>query len=110
MQEKTGASQWIRGHLKKLSPYTPIEPFEVISKKLGRKPEEIVKLDANENPYGPPPEVLQSLGSMQFPNIYPDPESRALRHALSSWLNVPAENLLVSEQFLKSLDFVIIAE
>lgn len=96
MQEKTGASQWIRGHLKKLSPYTPIEPFEVISKKLGRKPEEIVKLDANENPYGPPPEVLESLGSMQFPNIYPDPESRALRHALSSWLNVPAENLLVS--------------
>lgn len=95
MQEKTGASRWIRGHLKKLSPYTPIEPFEVISKKLGRKPEEIVKLDANENPYGPPPEVLESLGSMQFPNIYPDPESRALRLALSSWLHVPAENLLV---------------
>eukprot|EP00889_Picochlorum_renovo_P003485 jgi/Picre1/30515/NNA_005878.t1 len=82
-------------HLKQLSAYTPIEPFEIISAKLGRRPEDIVKLDANENPYGPPPEVLDALGSMKFPNIYPDPESRTLRKALSNWTGVPAENLLV---------------
>jgi len=88
-------STWIREHLKQLSAYTPIEPFEIISAKLGRRPEDIVKLDANENPYGPPPEVLDALGSMKFPNIYPDPESRTLRKALSNWTGVPAENLLV---------------
>lgn len=88
-------STWIREHLKQLSAYTPIEPFEIISAKLGRRPEDIVKLDANENPYGPPPEVLNALGSMKFPNIYPDPESRTLRKALSDWTGVPAENLLV---------------
>ena len=87
---------FIRPHLKKLAAYKPIEPFEILSKKLGRRPEDIVKLDANENPYGPPPEVLQALGSMNFPNIYPDPESRALRKALSDWQGVPMENLLVS--------------
>jgi len=32
--------------------YAPIEPFEVLSEKLGLKAEDIVKLDANENPYG----------------------------------------------------------
>jgi len=32
-------------------------PIEVLSAQLGRKPEDIVKLDANENPYGPPPEA-----------------------------------------------------
>jgi hypothetical protein len=89
-------SAFIRPHLLKLAAYTPIEPFEILSAKLGRKPQDIVKLDANENPYGPPPEVLQALGSMQFPNIYPDPESRRLREALAKWHDVPMEHLLVS--------------
>ena len=90
-----GAS-FLRPHLLSLAPYTPIEPFEILSQRLGRDPKDIIKLDANENPYGPPPEVLQALGSMQFPNIYPDPESRALRAALAESVGVPAENLLVS--------------
>lgn len=53
-----------------------------------------MKLDANENPYGPPPEVLKALGSMAFPNIYPDPEQRALRKALAEREGVPIENIL----------------
>ena len=71
-----GASPFLREHLKSLAPYMPIEPFDVLSAKLGRAPRDIVKLDANENPYGPPPGVMESLGAMDFPNIYPDPETR----------------------------------
>lgn len=88
-------SAYIRPHLRQLAAYTPIEPFEVLSARLGRRPEDIVKLDANENPYGPPPEVRQALGAMPFPNIYPDPETRRLRVALARLHGVPAENLLV---------------
>ncbi|GAQ81961.1 histidinol-phosphate aminotransferase [Klebsormidium nitens] len=88
-------TQFLRPHLLSLAPYTPIEPFEILSARLGRRPEDIVKLDANENPYGPPPEVLEALGSMQFPNIYPDPESRRLREALAKDTGVGAEHLLV---------------
>jgi histidinol-phosphate aminotransferase len=89
------AEDFVRPHLLKLKAYTPIEPFEILAQRLGRQPADIVKLDANENPYGPPPEVLSALGSMAFPNIYPDPESRRLREALSQWHGVPAEHLLV---------------
>lgn len=89
------STQFLRKHMLKLAPYTPIEPFEVLSTRYGRKPEDIIKLDANENPYGPPPEVRQALGSMPFPHIYPDPETRALRQALSKMNNIPMDNLLV---------------
>uniref|UniRef100_A0A1D1XEU2 histidinol-phosphate transaminase n=1 Tax=Anthurium amnicola TaxID=1678845 RepID=A0A1D1XEU2_9ARAE len=89
----TGDS-FIRLHLRKLSPYQPILPFEVLSTRLGRKPEDIIKLDANENPYGPPPEVAESLGTLKFPYIYPDPESRRLRAALAEDSGLDADYIL----------------
>lgn len=100
---------FIRSHLLNMEPYTPILPFEILSKQMGLDPHEIVKLDANENPYGPPPEVLEALGSMQFPNIYPDPETRRLRAALSDLNDIPVENLLVGSIANLSALFVLIA-
>ncbi|KAK9862837.1 hypothetical protein WJX84_011215 [Apatococcus fuscideae] len=86
---------FIRPHLRELAAYTPIEPFEVLSAKLGMRTEDIVKLDANENPYGPPPEVLKALGSLKFPHIYPDPESRQLRATLARDHSVSMDKILV---------------
>ncbi|CAI5984923.1 unnamed protein product [Closterium sp. NIES-64] len=88
-------TEFVRAHLLRLKPYTPIVPFEVLSAQLGRAPEDIVKLDANENPYGPPPQVREALGSLSFPHVYPDPESRQLRAALAQDCGVPMEHLLV---------------
>lgn len=88
-----------------MEPYTPILPFEILSKQMGMDPHDIVKLDANENPYGPPPEVREALGKMQFPNIYPDPETRRLRTALSEMNDIPMEHLLVS---LNRLQFEVV--
>jgi histidinol-phosphate/aromatic aminotransferase/cobyric acid decarboxylase-like protein len=68
---------------------------QVLSRKLGRSPQDIIKLDANENPYGPPAEVKAALASMPFPHIYPDPECRALRAKLAELNSTPAHNLLV---------------
>lgn len=94
-QQKVTGDSFIRPHLRKLSPYQPILPFEVLSTRLGRKPEDIIKLDANENPYGPPPEVFEALGTMKFPYIYPDPESRRLRSALAEDSGLEADYILV---------------
>ena len=84
----------IRAHLESLPPYIPIEPFEVLSARIGRDPSQIVKLDANENPYGPLPAVREALGNLNFPHIYPDPESRALRKSLEQFTGVDEEYLL----------------
>ena len=80
-------------HIAEMEPYTPIEPFEVLSARLGRSPAQIVKLDANENPYGPHPAVREALAAYPFPHIYPDPEQRALRAALAEYIGVPATNI-----------------
>jgi histidinol-phosphate aminotransferase len=74
--------------------YTPILPFDVLSEQLGHRPEDIVKLDANENPYGPSPRVREALGGMAYPHVYPDPESRHLRRALADYAGLPMEYLL----------------
>lgn len=74
--------------------YTPIEPVDVLAARLGMPVEKIVKMDANENPYGPSPLVREALAKMDLVHIYPDPESRLLRDALSEAHNVSAKNLL----------------
>lgn len=81
-------------HVRAMEAYTPILPFEVLSAQLGREPWEIVKLDANENPYGPHPSVGEALRGYDYFHIYPDPEQRELRGALAEYTGAPAENIL----------------
>lgn len=88
-------ADFIRPHIRAMPAYEPILPFEVLSDKLGRPIEQIIKLDANENPYGPVPAVQEALGNLPYPHIYPDPQSRSLRQALAEYHDVDAESILV---------------
>ena len=90
-----------------MEPYAPIVPFEVLSARLGRAPENIIKLDANENPYGPSPRVREALAALPFPHIYPDPESAALRAALARDTGLPAENLLAGAGADELIDLIM---
>ncbi len=94
-------------HIANLPPYTPIEPFEVLSERVGRYPEDIIKLDANENPYGMSPRAREALATLAYGHIYPDPESRALRAALSRFTGAPAENLLVGSGADELIDLIL---
>ncbi|MCS7062114.1 MAG: histidinol-phosphate transaminase [Anaerolineae bacterium] len=84
----------ISPHLRAMQPYTPIAPFEVLARRLGRDPSQIVKLDANENLYGPSPRALQAIAQCGAFHIYPDPDQTALREAISAYINVPAAQVL----------------
>jgi histidinol-phosphate aminotransferase len=89
------SDELLRKHIRSIQSYEPVQPFEILSEKLGFAVEEIIKLDANENPYGTLPIVKQALGDMAFAHIYPDSDSYFLRNAIASWLDVPEESLLV---------------
>jgi len=101
------AAELIRGDIATMEPYTPIFPFEVLAARLGRRPDEIIKLDANENPYGPSPKVREALAELAYINIYPDPESRALREALADLVGVPVDLLLAGAGADELLDLVM---
>lgn len=84
----------IRPDIAGMQAYQPIFPFEVLAARLGRAPGAIIKLDANENPYGPSPRVRAALADLPHAHIYPDPESRLLRATLADLTGVPAGLLL----------------
>ena len=98
---------FIRPDIAAMKPYTPILPFEVLSQKLNRAPEAIVKLDANENPYGPSPKVREALANAAFLNIYPDPDNTFLREALAKFTGLPKERLFPGAGADELIDLVL---
>jgi histidinol-phosphate aminotransferase len=100
-------NNFIRPDIIAMKPYTPIVPFEVLSARLERPSDEIIKLDANENPYGPSPQVKQALAEGKYFHIYPDPESNELREALSAYVDVPAERLMAGAGADELIDIVL---
>ncbi len=85
----------IRADIAAMDAYTPTTSLDVFAAQLGRPVESLVKLDANENPYGPSPRVREALAGLDVIHIYPDPESRRLRAALGEYVGVDADHLLV---------------
>jgi len=84
----------VRPHILEMPAYEPILPLEVLSRRLDRPVETIVKLDANENPYGLLPAARQALAALDYAHIYPDPGSQDLRAALAAYHQVPVDCLL----------------
>lgn len=85
----------VRPHFLQLPGYEPVEPVDVMARRLGLREEEIVKLDGNENPYGPSPRVAEVLASFPAYHIYPDPAQHAVRAALGRYAGVDPEQVVL---------------
>jgi len=106
MSQTFDVSILIRPHIQDMPAYEPILPFEVLSSQLNRSPKQIIKLDANENPYGMLADVRAALAEMPFPNVYPDPGSQELRHALAEYHHIPYENILAGAGADELIDLI----
>lgn len=84
----------IREDVKSMSAYTPTTSLDVFAKRLGLDVSTLIKLDANENPFGPSPKVREAITNLENMNIYPDPESNRLRDLLSDYTGMPREQIL----------------
>jgi len=102
-------SNFIRPEIAGLEPYTPILPLDVLATRLGLPIEQLVKLDANENPYGPSPRALAAMAGGHRPmvHIYPDPEHTRLRAALADYTGQPVERILCGAGADELIDLIL---
>ena len=81
-------SRFFSEKFKSLDPYVP-----------GEQPRDMkyVKLNTNESPYPPSPEVLASMSpeNAEKLRLYPDPESAALKDAIGKAEGLGRENVYV---------------
>ena len=104
-----------------LKPYAPEEPQESVKTRLGI--DRLVRLSANENPYGTSPKVkaaIQALVENHDANYYPDGYAASLRTALSKKFDIPENQFvigvgldevisLVSRTFLNKGDSILVS-
>lgn len=92
--------------------YKTIDSLEVAAARRGIAPERIVRLNANENPYGTPLRVQEALASFDQYHLYPDPESREVRRLLSGYTGVDAARIVVgagSDEIIDLLFWLFVA-
>jgi histidinol-phosphate aminotransferase len=64
------AERFVADRVRRMSAYAPITPVETIARRIGATAESIVKLDANENPYGPSPRAIAALARLSDAHRY----------------------------------------
>ncbi len=97
----------IRPELIKMKAYAAIEPPEILVRGTGIAAEKVIKLDGNENPYGCSPKVLVALVTYPYYHIYPDPEQRELREALSKYIGLDTGHIVAGSGIDELIDIVL---
>jgi len=84
----------IRKSILDLVPYPPGKPMEELTREYGIQ--DVIKLASNENPLGPSPLALKEIRrSLSGLHRYPDGSGYYLKEALSQFLGLPSEQILL---------------
>ena len=106
IQPRVGRSN-VRRAIADIKEYFGPDDPEHLAKRLGRPVESIIKLDANENPYGASPLVQEMLSTFTGYSIYPDSDQRSARAALAEYAGVPAESLILGNGADELIDLLM---
>ena len=106
MNDSFPIGAYLRDDLQGLAEYKPGKSIQDLSAEMGVDPEEIIKLDANENPYGSSPKVYKALADYRRYCRYPDANQAALRRALADHIGVSAEHILAGNGSDELIDLI----
>lgn len=94
MSEETGIEKMIRPDLRRFGGYAAARSPDTLASAVAA--EKIIKLDANENPYGCSPRVNKALATYPALSVYPDATQTELRKLLSDYTGVGMEHIVAS--------------
>src|SRR5689334_10524467 len=97
----------IREAVASMTPYSPPEDPDRLAARLGIPVSRVIKLDANENPYGASPKVGQALAEFGGYHIYPDPDQEHARDVLSKYVGVAPEYLFLGNGSDELIDLMM---
>jgi len=93
---KDGIVNLIRPELVNFTGYSAGKSLEEVAASARFPINGVIKLDANENPYGCSPKVLEALSKYDSFSVYPDSGQRELRKLLEDYTGVGAEYIVAS--------------
>lgn len=107
MAASEGIERFIRPDLITFGGYSARTSPETLEGKVDVAVEDIIKIDANENPYGCSPRVNQALATCPDLNIYPDNGQTRLRKLLEGYTGVDARHIVAGSASNQLIDLVL---
>jgi len=102
-----GIERFIRPDLAGFAGYSASTSPDTLEGKVEVPVEGIIKLDANENPYGCSPGVNQALADYPSFSVYPDSGQTELRKLLAGYAGVGAERIVASGGSNQLIDLIV---
>ncbi|MFC1941758.1 histidinol-phosphate transaminase [Chloroflexota bacterium] len=97
----------IRSHLVGFEGYSASTSPETLAGKVDVSIENIIKIDANENPYGCSPKVSKALAECLNYNVYPDDGQQELRKMLAVYAGVDEKYIVAGGGSNQLIDLII---
>ena len=102
-----GIEKLIRSHLTDFTGYSASTSPDTLAGKVDVPVKGIIKMNANENPYGCSPRVLKALSENPHFHIYPDDGQQELRKLLAGYTNVDAGRIVAGHGSNTLIDYII---
>ena len=102
-----GIEKLIRKDLLSFGGYSAATSPETLDGKIQVATSDIIKLDANENPYGCSPRVQKALAKYKQINIYPDDGQERLRKMLSGYAGVDSKHIVAGSGSNQLIDLLV---
>lgn len=96
----------VRAEIARMTAYAPGESLQAFSIRTGVPLKRIIKLNANESPYGPIPAALHAIRSHDWYNQYPDTRASLLKEAVSRYTCLDTDQIVLGHGSMEVINLL----